>query len=280
VGLIDLPIARLRATNIPFVPGSSLKGVLRDARQGLPPAEWNALFGPLRETMGAEGDEAREGDHAGALVVGDARLVALPVRSFLGTFAWVSSPLLLELAHRDLAGVAGVPARIKRLPGTGARVGAASITVTPRERKLLLEDLDLGTQEEPAVDAWARFLARTWPEEEEGLRQRFAVVDDETMSFLLETATQVETRVRLDARTGTVVRGALWQEESLPAESLLIGVLAAGRSLRPGTEMSAAQVLERALNGTAVLQLGGKATIGRGRCRLATWPGVAKEARS
>lgn len=279
VGLIDLPIARLRATNIPFVPGSSLKGVLREARRSLPPAEWNALFGPLRETMGAEGDETREGDHAGALVVGDARLVALPVRSFLGTFAWVSSPLLLELAHRDLAGSEGVPARIKRLPGTGARVGAASITVTPRERKLLLEDLDLGTQEDAAVDAWARFLARTWPEEEDGLRQRFAVVDDETMSFLLETATQVETRVRLDARTGTVVRGALWQEESLPAESLLIGVLAAGRSLRPGTEMSAALVLERALKGTAVLQLGGKATIGRGRCRLAMWPGAGKEAR-
>src|SRR5690349_23955205 len=89
VGLIDLPIARLRATNIPFVPGSSLKGVLREARRSLPAAEWEALFGPLREVPGAEGDEAREGDHAGALVVGDARLVALPVRSFLGTFAWV-----------------------------------------------------------------------------------------------------------------------------------------------------------------------------------------------
>jgi CRISPR-associated protein Cmr4 len=280
VGLIDLPIARLRATNIPFVPGSSLKGVLREARRSLPQVEWEALFGPLREVSGAAGDEPREGDHAGALVVGDARLVALPVRSFLGTFAWVSSPLLLELARRDLAGLEGLPGRMKRLPGTGARVGAESITVSPRQRRLLLEDLDLETRVEPAVDDWARFLARTWPEEEEGLRERLAVVDDETMSFLLETATQVETRVRIDSGTGTVVSGALWQEESLPAETLLVGVLAAGRSLRRGTELSATEVLERALEGTALLQLGGKATVGRGRCRLAAWPTASREARS
>jgi CRISPR-associated protein Cmr4 len=279
VGLIDLPIARLRATNIPFVPGSSLKGVLREARRSLPQAEWEALFGPLREVSGAAGDEAREGDHAGALVVGDARLVALPVRSFLGTFAWVSSPLLLELARRDMAGLDGLPGRMKRLPVTGARVGEGSITVSPKHRRLLLEDLDLDTQVEPEVDTWARFLARTWPEEEEGLRERLAVVDDETMSFLMETATQMETRVRIDPGTGTVVPGALWQEESLPAESLLVGVLAAGRSLRRGTELSATEVLERALKGTTLLQLGGKATVGRGRCRLAAWPAASREVR-
>ena len=30
IGAIDLPIARSRATNLPLVPGSALKGVLRD----------------------------------------------------------------------------------------------------------------------------------------------------------------------------------------------------------------------------------------------------------
>src|SRR5262245_623604 len=83
--VIDLPIARMKATGIPFVPGSSIKGVLRDARQKLDPDKLFAIFGP-------PGDEADK--HAGALVAGDARLLALPVRSFKGTFAWVSSPLL------------------------------------------------------------------------------------------------------------------------------------------------------------------------------------------
>ena len=30
IGAVDLPIARSRATNLPLVPGSALKGVLRD----------------------------------------------------------------------------------------------------------------------------------------------------------------------------------------------------------------------------------------------------------
>ena len=279
VGLIDLPIARLRATNIPFVPGSSLKGVLREAHRGrLPPAEWEALFGPQRKTSGAAGDEPQDGDHAGALVVGDARLVALPVRSFRGTYALVTSPMSLHLTRRDFAGLKGLPERIPQPPGPGARVGPGSITLT-RQDRLLLEDLDLDAQKDPLVEEWARFLAWAWPEEAEAWRQRLTVVDDGTMDFLLETGTQVDTRVRIDAQTGTVAAGQLWQEESLPAESLLVGVLAAGRSLRKGVELSAAEVLTRALAGMELLQLGGKATVGRGRCRLAAWPVASREAR-
>jgi CRISPR-associated protein Cmr4 len=58
-----------------------------------------------------------------------------------------------------------------------------------------------------------------------------------------------------------------------------VGVLAAGPSLRQGTQLTAGDVLKRALPEPAVLQLGGKATVGRGRCRLSLWPGDAKEAR-
>ncbi|SEK95589.1 CRISPR-associated protein, Cmr4 family [Stigmatella aurantiaca] len=279
VGIIDLPIARLRATNIPFVPGSSLKGVLREARRALPSGEWEALFGPLRSVTGPAGDVAQEGDHAGALVVGDARLVALPVRSFTGTFALVSSPLLLELARRDLAGLPGVPAPLKRRAGPGVWVGVDSVVAPKGSRQVFLEDLDLSVHEEPGVEAWGRFLGSALPGEEELVRERFVVVDDETMNFLMETATQVDTRVRIDAKTGAVEKGALWQEESLPAETLLIGVLAAGASLRKGTELRADEVLERALRGTSWLQLGGKATVGRGRCRLAAWPAPVKESR-
>jgi CRISPR-associated protein Cmr4 len=277
VGVIDLPIARLRATNIPFVPGSSLKGVLREARKGLPTPEWETLFGPLRKVSGQDGDEAL--DHAGALVVGDARLVALPVRSFFGTFALVSSPLLLDLARRDLAGLEGLPGPLERMAGPVARAAPGNVTVSAEHHKVFLEDLDLDAREEPAVETWARFLARAMPEEEVLVRERFVVVDDETMDFLLETATQVDTRVRINPETGTVADGALWKEESLPAETLLVGVLAAGPSLRGGTTLSAGEVLERALRGASVLQLGGKATVGRGRCRLAMWPGAGREAR-
>jgi CRISPR-associated protein Cmr4 len=185
----------------------------------------------------------------------------------------------LGLMHRDLAGLADLLERPPRLPGTWARVGSSSITLFKQSR-LLLEDLDLDARPEPWVDAWARLLASAWPEEEAAVwLERLVVVDDETMSYLLETGTQVDTRVRIDALTGTVAEGQLWQEESLPAETLLVGVLAAGRSLRKGTELSGEQVLTRALTGAELLQVGGKATVGRGRCRLAAWPPASKGAR-
>ena len=44
VGVIDLPIAREKATNLPYLPGSSLKGVLRDACD---PAYQVKIFGPV-----------------------------------------------------------------------------------------------------------------------------------------------------------------------------------------------------------------------------------------
>jgi len=282
VGVIDLPIARLRATNIPYVPGSSIKGVLREARrERIPNPEWQALFGPQRFRSGPEGDEPGKDDHAGALVVGDARLLAMPVRSFHGTFALVTSPLLLELARRDLAGVPGVPGRLARKEGAPfAYVSTMkNVTVSEVRKRIFLEDLDLAVHVEPLVDAWAQVFTRALPETGAFMSERFVVVDDETMSFLMETATQVDTRVRIDHGTGTVATGQLWSEESLPAESLLLGVMGAAPSFFKDAPLSATQVLSRALQGRSVLQLGGKATVGRGRCVLATWAEAPQERR-
>lgn len=294
VSVIDLPIARMRSTGIPFVPGSSIKGVLRDARTRrndddqtvgkLAPNEVHAVFGPDKDNASA---------HAGALVVGDARLLALPVRSFRGTFAWVTSPLLLELAHRDLIEVRNVPAAIAPMSQRQAYVGAfgkvkrkdasgkdvevdrehASRNVhgTGKSAGIYLEDIDLPVEENAIVLQWAKALAPLVAPSghAEMFVSRFVVVDDETMTFLWETATQVDTRVRIDPNTRTVATGALWVEESLPPESILIGVLAADQSRHKDLEMLGSVVLEKALSDKpALLQFGGKATVGRGRCRM------------
>lgn len=287
VGVIDLPLARMRATGIPFVPGSSLKGVLRELRRPSPEvgeagARHAAVFGPKRERSGPEGDVT--GDFAGALVVGDARLLALPVRSFLGTFAWVSSPLLLALARRDLGGLSGEPnvwPAVKPLEKRGARVASLKESANVYSRpgfppRVYLEDLDVEVEarDDSALATWARSLARALPEaERELLTRRLVLVDDETMSFLWETATQVDTRVSIDPEKGTAAKGQLWTEESLPAETLLVGVMGATRAFHPVRSLAAGEVLADALGGEGtVVQLGGKASVGRGRCRLLAWP--------
>lgn len=262
VGAIDLPIARMRSTGIPFVPGSSIKGVLRDERRNLPsPEEWGAVFGPEKE--GA--------DHAGAIVVGDARLLLLPVRSFRGVFAWVTSPLWLTLAKRDLEGVSGSPTGVPGIDGIGAKVALNRGNVNKYGNTVYLEDLDLTVTEDEALTAWGDFLANSIAPTGhlDVFTKRFVLVDDETMTFLAETATQVDTRVRLDPEKRVVADKALWTEECLPPESVLIGVLGADRSRRQSTILDPNEVMDRALpSREATLQFGGKATTGHGRCRL------------
>ena len=180
-------------------------------------------------TFGPEAGNAA--DHAGALVVGDARLLALPVRSFKGTFAYVTSPLLLRLAQRDL----GAPAAQWPIPGEedfapasrpendqaprahdGALVASQNVFEVPpsdtaRASKLYLQDLDLDAH----VDDRTVGPGRGWlgahvcgiDPGKDYLKKRFAIVDDETMSFLWDTATQLDQRVRIDEKTGTVAQG-------------------------------------------------------------------------
>lgn len=286
VGLIDLPVARMRATGIPFVPGSSIKGVLRaDFSPDDAPApereKHTAIYGPLRDRskQGPEGDT--DLDHAGALVVGDARLLALPVRAFLGTFAYVSSPLLLELARRDCHDPSGAPKeRLALAEKSRAFVADPSTALNARAGRIYLEELNLKLEPEPKLREWIDWIVQALPPAEEALfRQRFVVVDDDIMDFLCQTATQIDTRIRLNQERGTVEQGALWTEESLPAETLLVGVLAATSSLRRGVELSAQSVLDHALplrGEPKLLQLGGKATVGRGLCRMMSWPGEAR----
>jgi CRISPR-associated protein Cmr4 len=253
--VIDLPIARMKATGMPFVPGSSVKGVLRDARRGIDHDKTEAVFGPSDDPPA----------HAGALVVGDARLLALPVRSFRAAFAWATSPLLLVLAKRDL-GDAARNLRMPAISGRAARIIAKTACV--HDGRLYLQDLDLPAQPAEEVAEWASLLAPLVSPGDDIFTKRFVIVDDDTMAFLWETATQVDARVRLDASTRTVAPGALWLEESLPSETLLMGLLAADRSRREGVNMDPDQVLGFALPGEETLQFGGKATTGRGRCRI------------
>ncbi len=267
VGIVDLPIARMKATGIPMVPGSSIKGVLRDRARNDAACDdetWKAVFGP--DSKGAS-------EHAGAIVVGDARLLALPVRALRGVFAWVTSPLLLSLAARDFREDATPPPGSVSVENRKALTAGASDVAL--KSHVVLEDLDLRSSTSAEVSAWAEYIAvRVFPDgadsgEQRSFTRRFVVVDDDTMAYLWETATQVDARNSIDHKTGTVKDGALWYEESLPPETLLVGQAAAERSRRNGSSLDEESVLDAGMpTDKLVLQLGGKATVGRGVCRV------------
>ena len=106
-GFVDLPVARESITEYPVIVGSSLKGALKDrAREKWP--------GKKTETGEKElSPEVAKGfgkqDDAGSLIVSDARLLLLPVRSLTGQYKWATCPYLLERLARDIqrSGLAG-----------------------------------------------------------------------------------------------------------------------------------------------------------------------------
>jgi CRISPR-associated protein Cmr4 len=90
------------------------------------------------------------------------------------------------------------------------------------------------------------------------------------MAVLLQTCTEIATRIRLNNDTKTVEQGALWTEEALPVESVLVGLVTATPvRQKNGAVPQADELLQHVGNlvdGT--VQLGGNATVGRGLCRI------------
>ncbi len=265
VGVIDQPIAREKATEIPFLPGSTLKGVFRDA---CPEGERTNIFGP--DTGNAE-------LYAGAATFTDARLLLLPVRSLRGVFAWVTSPLLLRRLVRDTHDVKGLTMPPEKLPSQiedGKCLvsnGHNALMMTANNKQLLiLEDLPLVPEPSPQVTEWATWLGNMLfpnPQDQEwqkALQERLCVVSDDALSFMLETATEIIARIRLEAEKKTVAQGALWYEEALPVETILVALMIAANT--PKAE--SADVLRTVKSLTEkTLQFGGNATVGRGLCK-------------
>ena len=276
VGAIELPIAREKPTHIPIVPGSSIKGVLRAVGQDS--ARQIQAFGP---------ETANASDHAGAIQFSDARLVLLPMRSLKGVFAWTTSPYLLERLRRDLA-AANLPCWDKTPEVEESCCQVTSASALRHDGKVFLDDLDFHLASDGgSADDVANVLGRVFFSgagadadfNRDSLRKRLCILPDDAMGLVLETGTELQTHVCLDPDTKTVKRGQLWQEESLPVESLLVSLVnvgpaahSRGASKSPATELEMRDHLKSLCAGTmggkATLQFGGKSSVGKGVCHV------------
>lgn len=264
VGAIDLPIAREKATNLPIVPGSALKGVLRASCEDDGNKICERVFGP--ETNNA-------GDHAGSAQFSDLRLLFLPVRSLAGTFAWVTSPLVLRRFARDcqMANtlVFGEPPQVANDKSCllAANPSALAMKIEQQDNQVVLEDLRLTGEFNPDLQSLVNglsvnlFADTHW---HDLFKERVCVVHDDVFSFLLETATEITARIRMEEDKKTVAEGALWYEESLPAESILAGLMLVQEIKASGDQVR--KVIGRIAQDP--LQVGGNSTVGRGLCRI------------
>jgi CRISPR-associated protein Cmr4 len=276
LGAVDLPIQRERMSGLPMVQGSGLKGAWREQVRDMlsRPGEWEEWGLPLFGHEPPNGAAEETSDFAGAMSLLDARLLLMPVRTVWGGWAWVTSPMVLQRLARDLE-VLGEPAPWQGIsPREGQALVGAQCTVA-KGKSFIVEDLEYEALPSQEVDVLAGWLEKhAFPETKayEPFRKRIAgqlaVVHDDDLRFLSEHATEVVSRIRIDVTTGTVADGALWSEESLPAESLLWTIAFFTQERRKKDAKKDAGELQSRFCALAQrvsrIRLGGDRTTGRG----------------
>ena len=282
LGTVDLPVQRERHTGWPNIAGSALKGVLRDACRekihqatGQPRKVVNEEH-PDIVTIFGPGKVDESSAHAGALTVSDARILAYPVRSLRGVFAWVTCRGVLERLCRDLA-LIGMP--LPSLPTTWPAEHRALVpTNSPlmvgqsNQATVVLEEFDYKvTGPSDGVAEWLANHAVADKFAQERMKSHLVVLSDDDFTHFVRNATEIVARIALDYERKTVKEGALFYQEFLPAETLMYSVLLANSSRNERASMDAAEVLgkvRQCLEDVRVLQIGGDETTGKGLCAV------------
>jgi len=263
-GVIDLPIQREAHTHWPCVYGSAVKGALRARAEARKLEDIDLIFGQADFRAG----EASE--FAAALAVSDARLLLLPVRSLTSHFCWVTCPSALRRLQRDAVRL-GIPALGQFAIEEPADAETALVDASRPLTELYLEEYRFKVEAKPLADLLSALNQLVPDLLHAPLQKQLTVVHDNAFRHLAEHATPVTAHVRLDDKK-TVVKGALWYEESLPADTVLYVALSATASRKPDSTLQAATIIER-LRDTLFqphpyLQLGGNETVGMGWCQV------------
>lgn len=243
-GFVDLPVAREAATDYPVLVGSSLKGALRDrARQDAEAGESDISKEVINKVFG-------EQDSAGTVLVGDGRLILLPVRSLTSSYRWATCPHLLERFARD-ARRAGLPLKKFDSPKveTGKYLGAGGSELYLEERQFSRAgDLPPGL---------ANVLSSLVLHEDTGARLEgtLVILHDDDFAWFARFGLAVNARNVLDEVKKTSKN--LWYEETLPPDTLLYCLLA---ERGPGGLDSVTKLFESA----PYIQAGGNETVGQG----------------
>ncbi len=243
-GAIDLPVAREAATGYPFIAGSSMKGAMRDAVR-LDKESQERVFGTQ--------------DRGGALLVSDARLLLLPLRSLSSLYHWATCPHLLERFGRDLRRTeTGTAPADTPTVGQYRYLGAAG----QQDAKLFLEERSFTAQSSsvngPNLDGWITSIARLIPDAAacDRLPRQLIVLDDRDFAWFARHGLPVLARNQLDKNKTSE---NLWYEETLPPDTLMYTTLAEHDSDSGGLA-----AMRTAFEHRPYLQVGGNATVGQG----------------
>uniref|UniRef100_A0A7C5X1M8 Type III-B CRISPR module RAMP protein Cmr4 n=1 Tax=Thermocrinis ruber TaxID=75906 RepID=A0A7C5X1M8_9AQUI len=250
LGHVDLPIVREAHTNFPYIPGTSLKGALRNIEinqvaraRGEKPSQVEEklkdkdkfdpkdrdilrlakIFGTAGEVAEQDNKAVEEGKEVGAgkVLFSDAFIVLFPVKSAKGVFSLTTCPYVMNRFFELL----GIDQRVKDVPEGKAKVlntnGHKNLIKDNikdnNKYKLLLEEFVFEVEESEELKKFVELVGNFVGEEK---KQRIVCVSDTDFMDFVSNYTEVRTHIKINLDTGTADRGALWTEEYVPAESV------------------------------------------------------------
>jgi CRISPR-associated protein Cmr4 len=275
LGRVDNAIVREPGTNLPKIPGTSLSGAVRSgaamriakrtcAGQGRHCADFSAC--PICYTFGSARDGAGSG--AGAVSLGDARLVLFPIASWDGP-VWVST--------REALG----------------EFGFGGLPSPPSPEQILLSDalrpvataFGLGwlMLDAPAGQTITLSAPTSWQTSTELSRalSRAVIVHESVFGHVVNSGVEVRTSVAIDPNTGAAKDGALFTYEAVPRATFMSFDVTVEdyRESFPWQNGAVSwqdvkDVVEDGLRVTEFVGIGGMGTRGFGRIRNLGTPGI------
>ena len=261
---VDLPIQREGHSAWPCVFGSSVKGALRAKAEdtlGKDNASIAFVFGP-------DSNSDNTSEHAGALLVSDAKLLLLPVRSLTSHFKWVTCPALLQRLVRDAQRLG-----VKSIQDITLSDIADDVALVAGQNTadLFLEEYRFKAQSHD-LSGLIEVINQLTGIAVTDLTEQLVIVSNNQFNYLAKYATPVTPHIAIDNDKKTVKPGALWYEETLPPETVLYFALSAHRSRAKDTDIKAEQILnsitQDLFGASPYLQLGGNETVGMGWCKV------------
>jgi len=262
-GFVDLPVAREAATDYPVIVGSSMKGALRDRAREAQLENIDSIFGK-QET-------------GGTLLVSDARLILLPVRSLKSQYKWVTCPHLIERLSRDMARsrcLAATPAACapddRQFDALRTALESSNDS-TPKylgqnDGDLFLEERQFSNAGNLAsncpglIDSLKPLIAHQPTADR--IDKQLVVISDNDFVWFARYGLSVNARNVLHETKKTSEN--LWYEETIPPDALFYWLLAQRSDQPVAGNDDALTVTRQLLMSRRYIQVGGNETVGQG----------------
>jgi len=257
---------------LPIIFASSLKGVLRSQ------IDW----GSDEEKIFGQKPESEE-QKPGEIVFLDARPLFIPVRSLIGTYAYVTSPFLLrkyadyyELYELRKNGLKQIINKIeekfkKKENGVMLLKGESELkrNIIVNDSKIYLNEMEFEIiRNENSQNDLSDLSEKLFLGDLELEKEPIIIVSDKYIVDLVNKSIIIYWRNRLERSKKVVMRGGLWSEEYIPDGTIFVSGFLRVRYKVSESQEDLESEVKKKLEKHNILSIGGLETTGKGLVKL------------